>query len=78
MTESGKWKLLAVTPDEAEVQLLRGRLLSEGITCRIETAKSYPGPPHGGGLLEYKAYVPVSDFEASQQILDEEDLDEEP
>ncbi len=77
MTEAGKWKLLIATPDEAEVNLLKGRLESEGISCRVETQNRYPDKSHVGRSREIRAYVPVDDFEASQQVLEEDELDED-
>ena len=77
MTETGKWKLLIASPDEAEVYLLKSRLESEGIICRVEAQSRYPERSHVGKSREFKAYVPVSEFEASQQVLEEDELDEE-
>ena len=77
MTESGNWKLLIATPDEAEVYLLRSRLESEGISCRIEALSSYPDKSHAGRSREFRAYVPVGEFEASQQVLEEDEFDDE-
>lgn len=76
MAESGKWKLLIATPDEAEVFLLKSRLESEGINCRIDRQNRYPENSQAGKSPEYRAYVPVKDFEASQQVLEEEDREE--
>ena len=77
MTEAVKWKLLMASPDEAEVYLLKSRLESEGITCRIEAQKKYPERSHVGRSREFKAYVPVSDFETSQQVIEEDEFDDE-
>ena len=77
MTESGKWKLLITTPDEAEVYLLKSRLESEGVICRVEALNRYPDESSAGQDREFRAYVPVSEFESSQQILDEDDLEED-
>ena len=77
MTESGNWKLLIATPDEAEVYLLKSRLESEGISCRIEALSSYPDKSHAGRSREFRAYVPVGEFEASQQVLEEDEFDDE-
>lgn len=77
MTEAGKWKLLMATPDEAEVYLLKSRLESEGISCRVEAQNRYPEKSHAGRSREFKAYVPVREFEASQQVMEEDDLAEE-
>ncbi len=77
MAETGKWKLLIATPDEAEVYLLKSRLESEGISCRIEALSSYPDKSHAGRSREFKAYVPVGEFEASQQVLQDDELDDE-
>ncbi len=77
MTEAGKWKLLVATPDEAEVYLLKSRLESEGINCRVEAQTKYPEKSPSGKSREYRAYVPVAEFEASQQVLEEQELAEE-
>ena len=77
MTETGKWKLLIATPDEAEVYLLKSRLESEGISCRIEVQNRYPDKSHVGRSREFSAYVPVSEFETSQQVLEEDEFDDE-
>jgi len=77
MTETGQWKLLMASPDEAEVYLLKSRLESEGISCRIEARSGYPERSHVGRSREFRAYVPVSEFENSQQVLDEDQLEEE-
>ncbi len=76
MAESGNWKLLIATTDEAEVFLLKSRLESEGINCRIETQNRYPENSQAGRSPEYRAYVSFRDFEASQQVLEEEDREE--
>lgn len=77
MTEKDRWKLLMATPDEAEVYLLKSRLESEGIRCRIEALNKYPEKSPTGRSREYKAYVPVGEFEASQQVLEEDGLEED-
>ena len=77
MTETGKWKLLMATPDEAEVYLLKSRLESEGITCRIEAQSKYPERSTSGRSREFRAYVPVTEFETSQQVLEEDELEED-
>lgn len=77
MTEAGKWKLLIATPDEAEGHLLKSRLESEGISCRVEVQNRYPDKSHAGRSSEFTAYVPVSEFEASLQVLEEDELDED-
>ena len=77
MTEADKWKLLMASPDEAEVYLLKSRLESEGITCRVETRSTYPERSHVGRSREYRAYVPMREFETSQQVLEEDELEEE-
>ena len=77
MTETGKWKLLVATPDEAEVYLLKSRLESEGISCRVEAQNRYPDKSHVGRSREFRAYVQISDFENSQQVIEEDDLEED-
>ncbi len=77
MTGTGKWKLMIATPDEAEVYLLKSRLESEGISCRVETQNRYPDKSHVGRSREFRAYVPIDDFEASQQVFDEDEIDED-
>lgn len=77
MNGGGKWKLLVTTPDESEVYLLKSRLESEGINCRIEVLSRFPEKSHTGRSREYRAYVPVGEFEASQQVIEEGDLEDE-
>lgn len=77
MGGDGKWKLLITTQDEAEIYLLKSRLESEGITCRVEAPGGFPERSYTGGLKEYRAYVPLGEFEASQQVLEEGELAEE-
>ena len=77
MTETGKWKLIMASPDEAEVYLLKSRLESEGISCRIEAQSRYPEKSQTGRSREYRAYVPVNEFENSQQVLEEDNLEED-
>ena len=77
MTDTGKWKLLIATPDEAEVYMLKSRLESEGIACRVEAQSRYPERSHAGRSREFKAYVPVSEFEASQQVLEDDEREDE-
>lgn len=77
MTETGKWKLLMASPDEAEVYLLKSRLESEGLICRVEALNRYPEKSHSGRSREFRAYVPVKEFETSQQIFEEDEFDDE-
>lgn len=77
MAETGKWKLLMATPDEAEVYLLKSRLESEGISCRVETFNRYPEKSHAGRSREFRAYVPVGEFESSQQVVEEDVLEDD-
>jgi hypothetical protein len=77
MTETGKWKLLMATPDEAEVYLLKSRLESEGISCRIEALSRYPEKSHTGRSREFRAYVPVTEFESSQHVMEEDYIEED-
>lgn len=77
MTETGKWKLLMASPDEAEVYLLKSRLESEGLSCRVEALDSYPERSHAGRSREFRAYVPVGEFEVSQQVFEDDELEEE-
>jgi len=77
MTETGKWKLLMASPDEAEVYLLKSRLESEGLICRVEALKRYPEKSHAGRSREFRAYVPVEEFETSLQVFEEDDFDDE-
>jgi len=77
MGEDGKWKLLITTRDEAEITFLKSRLESEGITCRVEALGGYPERSHTGRSKEYRAYVPLGEFEVSQQVLEEGEMAEE-
>jgi len=77
MAETGNWKLLIATPDEAEVYLLKSRLEGEGISCRVEALSRYPDKSHAGRSREFKAYVPVGEFETSLQVLEEDEFDDE-
>jgi hypothetical protein len=77
MAETGNWKLLIATPDEAEVYLLKSRLEGEGISCRVEALSKYPDKSHAGRSREFRAYVPVGEFETSLQVLEEDEFDDE-
>ena len=77
MTGNVDWKLLIVTPDEAEVNLLKGRLESEGIRCRVDVQNRYPDRSDAGRSREFRAYVPVGEFEASLLVLEDDEMDEE-
>ena len=77
MTGTEDWKLLIATPDEAEVNLLKGRLESEGISCRVDEESRYPGQSHAGRSREFRVYVPVGEFEASLMVLEDDEMDEE-
>jgi hypothetical protein len=77
MAETGNWKLLISTPDEAEVYLLKSRLEGEGISCRVEALSRYPEKSHVGRSREFRAYVPVGEFETSLQVLEEDEFDDE-
>jgi hypothetical protein len=76
MTTSAGWKLLLATSDEPEAFLLKNRLESEGITCRLQISDSYPGVSHGGRTREIQVYVPDSEFEVSQQAMEMQEADE--
>jgi len=71
------WKLLIATPDESEVHLLKSRLESEGLSCRVDVQTRYPDKSHVGRSREFRAYVPVVEFETSLQILEEDEMEEE-
>jgi hypothetical protein len=77
MTETAKWKLLLATSDESEAHLLKNKLVSEGIRCRVQAEKAYPGVPHGGRTREIQVYVPVTEFEASQLVIESTELGED-
>ena len=77
MTGTGDWKLLIATPDEAEVYLLKSRLESEGISCRVDVEDRYPDKSHVGRSREFRAYVPFGEFEASLMVLEDDEMDEE-
>jgi len=77
MTKTIKWKMLVATLDESEAYLLKHRLESEGIQCRVQTGNAYPGISHGGRARELQVYVPVTEFEASQQAIDFNDMEED-
>ena len=72
MAEKSEWKLLVSTSDESEAYLVKGRLESEGIGCRLEVKERLPGETVGGRDRKFLVHVPVGDFEASQQTLEEE------
>ena len=78
MAEKTSWKLLVATSDESEAVLVKGRLESEGIGCLLEVNERLPGETSGGRAREFLVQVAVSEFEVSQQILEEELADEEP
>ena len=77
MTKEIRWKMLVATSEESEAALLKNRLESEGIRCRLQIRRGFPGAPHGGKTVEAEIYVPLEDFEASQQIVDLGEMDEE-
>lgn len=77
MTKDIQWKMLIATPEESEAALLKSRLESEGIRCRLQVKRDFPGIPHGGKKGEVEVYVPLEDFEASQQIIDLGEMEEE-
>lgn len=77
MTKPGDWKLLIATSDESEAHLLRRRLVSEGIQCKVKEESDYPGVSHGGRAREIQLYVPVAEFEASQQVVESDELGED-
>ena len=77
MTEPERWKLLIASPDEAEVYLLKSRLESEGVSCRVEVLNRYPDRSHVGRSREFRAYVPVGEFEPSLQVLEEDEMEED-
>ncbi len=76
MTDNAEWKLLIATSDEPEAFLLKNRLESEGIPCRLQVQDGFPGVSHGGKTREIQVYVPVVEFEASQQALELQEADE--
>ena len=77
MTKSIQWKMLIATSDESEAYLLKNRLESEGIQCRVQTGVVFPGVSRGGRTKELKVYVPATEFETSQQAVDFSDIEEE-
>jgi hypothetical protein len=77
MTKTNEWKLLIATSDETEAHLLRNRLVSEGIQCRIQEESTYPGVSHGGRTREVQVYVPITEFEASQLVIENTELEED-
>ena len=77
MTGTEDWKLLIATPDESEVYLLKSRLESEGLSCRVDVQTRYPDKSHVGRSREFRAYVPVAEFETSLQVLEEDEMEEE-
>ncbi len=77
MAEKTSWKLLVATSDESEAVLVKGRLESEGIACLLEVKERLPGETGGGRAREFLVQVDVSEFETSQQIMEEELADEE-
>jgi hypothetical protein len=76
MTKDVSWKLLIATSDEPEASLLKKRLESEGISCRLQVRNIYPEVSHGGKAREFQVYVPGAEFEASQQALEQGELEE--
>jgi hypothetical protein len=76
MTKPTEWKLLIATSDESEAYLLKHRLVSEGIQCRVRAENTFPGVPHGGRTKEIQVYVPVTEFEASQLVIESTELGE--
>ena len=76
MKGNAEWKLLIATSDEPEAFLLKNRLESEGIPCRLKVQKGFPGISHGGKTMEVQVYVPAAEFEASQQAMELQETDE--
>ncbi len=72
MAGKTSWKLLVATSDESEANLVKGRLESEGIGCLLEVKNRLPGETRGGRGREFLVQVAVSEFEVSQQVLEEE------
>ena len=77
MTGQTKWKLLIVTADESEAVLMKARLEGEGIRCHFKVKKEFAGASHGGKSGEVEVYVPLEEFEASQQIVESGEIEEE-
>lgn len=77
MSKPAKWKLLIATSDESEAYLLKHRLVSEGIQCLVQAENTYPGVPHGGRTREIQVYVPITEFEASQLVIETTELGED-
>jgi hypothetical protein len=77
MTKADEWKLLIATSDESEAHLLRNKLASEGIRCKLRADNTYPGYPHGGRTREIQVFVPAEEFEVSQQVVEIGDLEED-
>lgn len=71
-----KWKLLVSTPDEAEAFAVKSRLEAEGVACRLESVGDFPSSGGDGKARRLKVLVPVGEFEASLQVM-EEDLEED-
>lgn len=77
MKKDTQWKMLIATAEETEAEILKNRLESEGIRCRLEVRRVFPGTSHGGKTGGVEVYVPLEDFEASQQIVELGELDGE-
>jgi hypothetical protein len=77
MTKTIQWKLLVATSDESEAYLLKHRLESEGISCRLQTNNVYPGVPHGGRTKELHVFVPVTEFESSLHVMEQSEMEED-
>ncbi len=77
MTTKVEWKLLTVTPYESEAHLMQSRLDDEGIQCRLDSFKAFPAMSSTGLGSQYKLYVPLADFEASQEVFQEQDPEED-
>lgn len=77
MTKTIQWKLLIATSDESEAYLLKHRLESEGINCRVQSHSVYPGVPHGGRTREFQVFVPVTEFESSLHVMESGDMEED-
>src|SRR5512138_1244142 len=73
---SESWELLLSTPDEGEAFEIKAVLEAEGIACRLEHRRPFPGEYHGGKPEEIDLFVSPAEYAASEAILRELALEE--
>lgn len=65
-----RWKDIYSTYDESEAVILRGLLESEGIECRVESARVSQFPVAIGKLGELKVFVRIEDVDKAARVME--------